>query len=322
MNSKILSAFALILVLFQLVTCEEDRTLGEQEFSLHKEFEIGLLEGDENYLFGSINDVEVDSSGNIFTLDSKMTRISKFDNQGKFILKLEKKGEGPGEFRFIESMALDTESNIYVLDSPKVNIFNGEGDFIRSFKLNSIGIDISIDAQGHLVILGPKGDNIFHKYDQQGAYLYSFGSSFKVPDEFAEFRQAQMFKLPLRIWILKNKIFVMNPYKYEIFIYENDELIDKFSKSTPNYLRPEFKQHVSGGFAGFVSGNLIHRTNDKLFVFYNGKKANWLDIYENNRFLKSLEVKGNLYAIDKDGKFYFAEDEGYPKLVVYKMRWE
>ena len=60
---------------------------------------------------------------------------------------------------------------------------------------------------------------------------------------------------------------------------------------------------------------------DKLFVFYNGKKANWLDIYENNNFLKSLEVKGILCAIDENGKFYFVEEEDYPKLVVYKMKW-
>jgi len=321
MKTNLLFSIALIFALFQFNSCAKDKSLKITEFSLEKHFEIGVLDGDENYIFGSINDVEIDSFGDIYTLDSKMTRISKFDNQGEFILKFGNKGEGPGEFGFIESMTLDAENNIYVLDSPKVNVFDEQGGFVRTFKHSSIGIDISIDMQGNIIILGPKGDTIFHKYDKNGADLYSFGSSFKVPDEFAEFRQARMFRLPLRVWTVKEQIYVMNPYKYEIHIYENDKLIDKISKSTPNYLKPEFKQHESGGFAGFVSGNLIHRMGDKLFVFYNGKKANWLDIYENNNFLKSLEVKGILCAIDENGKFYFVEEEDYPKLVVYKMKW-
>ena len=321
MKANLLFSFALVFALFQFNSCAKDLTFKVAEFSLEKHFEIGVLDGDESYIFGSINDVEIDSYGNIYTLDTKMTQISKFDNQGKFILKFGKKGEGPGEFSFIESMALDAENNIYVLDSPKVNVFDERGDFLRLFKHSSIGIDISIDVKGNLIILGPKGDTIFHKYDKNGDYLYSFGSSFKVPDEFSEFRQAYMFRLPIRVWTLKEQIYVMNPYKYEIHIYENNKLIDKLSKPTPNYLKPEFKQHESGGFAGFVSGNLFHKIDDKLFVFYNGKKANWLDIYENQKFLKSLEVKGILCAIDDNSKFYFAEEEDYPKLVVYKMKW-
>jgi hypothetical protein len=322
MNKKISFSIALILFLIHFNSCRKDQTLQEQGFSLQKEFEIGVLEGDENYIFGSINDVKIDSYGNIYTLDTKMTQISKFNKQGGFILKFGKKGGGPGEFGTIESMALDTKNNIYVLDSPKVNVFNERGGFVRTFKLSSLGIDISIDMEGNLIILGPRNDTIFHKYDKQGTYLYSFGSPFKLPDEFAEFRQAQMFRLPLRVWIIKEQIYVMNPYKYEIHIYENAKLKAEISKPTPNYLRPEFKQHESGGFAGFVSDNLIHRIDDKLFVFYNGNKANWLDIYENDNLLKSLEVKGILCAIDDDGKFYFAKEDDYPKLVVYRMKGE
>ena len=319
MKANLLFSFALVFALFQFNSCAKDLTFKVAEFSLEKHFEIGVLDGDESYIFGSINDVEIDSYGNIYTLDTKMTQISKFNNQGSFILKFGTKGEGPGEFSFMESMALNAENNIYVLDSPKINIFDERGSFVRTFKHSSIGIDISIDVEGNLIILGPKGDTIFHKYDKQGVYLYSFGRSFKVPDEFAEFRQAQMFRLPLRIWTQKDQIYVMNPYKYEISIYKGDELIDKLSKPTPNYLRPKFRQHASGGFAGFVSGNLIHRIEDKLFVFYNGKKANWLDIYENNKILKSLRVKGILCAIDNDSKFYFAEEEEHPKLIVYTL---
>jgi len=44
-----------------------------------------------------------------------------------------------------------------------------------------------------------------------------------------------------------------------------------------------------------------------------------LDIFENGKFLKSLEVKGNLRAVDFERKFYFAQEEDYSKIVLYTL---
>lgn len=321
MNIKNIVIFLLVAVFLLINSCSHKEKSSRQTFTFEKVYEIGMSVDDENYIFGSINDVEVDSWGNIYVLDGKMTRIVKFDRDGKFILRFGKKGQGPGEFGFPESMVLDSDRNIYVLSSGKVLVFDENGKYLQSFPYNFYGIDIALDNEENLILLGPRDDGIFHVYDRKGNYLYSYGSGFKVPDEFAKFKQARFSKLPIRLWSIEDEVYVLNPYRLEIHVYKDGRIKDKLSKITPDYLRPEIKESVPGGYVGYVSDNLIHKKEDMLFVFYNGKAANWLDIFDEGKCIKSLQVKGALRAI-YDEKFYFAEEEDYLKLVVYTLKMD
>lgn len=321
MNIKNIIIFLLVAVFLLINSCSHKEKSSRQTFTFEKVYEIGMSMDDENYIFGSINDVEVDSWGNIYVLDGKMTRIVKFDRDGKFILRFGKKGQGPGEFGFPESMVLDSDRNIYVLSSGKVLVFDENGKYLQSFPYNFYGLDIALDNEENLILLGPRDDGIFHVYNRKGNYLYSYGSGFKVPDEFAKFKQARFSKLPIRLWSIEDEVYVLNPYRLEIHVYKDGRIKDKLSKITPDYLRPEIKESVPGGYVGYVSGNLIHKKEDMLFVFYNGKAANWLDIFDEGKCIKSLQVKGVLRAI-YDEKFYFAEEEDYLKLVVYTLKMD
>jgi hypothetical protein len=302
--------------------CSQIENSDFQTFTFNKEFEIGLSDGDENYIFGSINDVEVDLMGNIYVLDGKMTRIVKFNKDGKFLLRFGKKGQGPGEFEFPESMVLDSEKRICVLGIGKVLIFDEEGKHLLSFPYNFYGIDIALDNKNNLILLGPRNDEIFHIYDRNGNYQYSYGSGFEIPNEFAKWEQARFMRLPIRLWSIENEVYVMNPYRFEIHVFKDAMMIDELSKDTPDYLRPEIKESVPGGFAGYVSDNLIQKSEGKLFIFYNGKTANWLDIFVDGRCIESLQVKGILRNIDERGRFYFAEEDDYLKLVLYRLKSE
>lgn len=321
MNIKNIVIFLLVAVFLLINSCSHKEKSSRQTFTFEKVYEIGMSVDDENYIFGSINDVEVDSSGNIYILDGKMTRIVKFDRDGKFVLKFGKKGQGPGEFGFPECMVLDSERKIYVISSRKVLVFDEDGKYLQSFPYNFYGIDIALDNEKNLILLGPRDDGIFHVYDRKGNYLYSYGSGFKVPDEFAKFKQARFSKLPIRLWSIEDEVYVLNPYRLEIHVYKDGRIKDKLSKITPDYLRPEIKESVPGGYVGYVSDNLIHKKENMLFVFYNGKAANWLDIFDEGKCIKSLQVKGVLRAIYGE-KFYFAEEEDYLKLVVYTLKMD
>lgn len=92
----------------------------KQILPLKKELEIGLIEGDENYIFGLIADIEVDASGNIYVLDSKMNNVAKYDRDGRFVLRFGRRGVGPGELENPRAIALDSSNRIYVLDFRKV----------------------------------------------------------------------------------------------------------------------------------------------------------------------------------------------------------
>ncbi len=284
---------------------------------MKKELEIGLLEGDEDYIFGLVADVKIDPLGNIFILDAKMNRVVKYDQEGKFILRFGEAGVGPGEFEDPRSIVLDSSGRVYVLDFRRVIIFDERGHLIKSFSLDFMGIDIALNDKRNLLILGARGNQLFNVYDRKGEYLYSFGNLVDSPQEFSELKGASLFRTPLRLWTSRNKIFVMNPYKYEIWIYENEELRGKLTRRSPDYLTPELREDVPGGFSAVVSGNFIFEQKDTIYVYYNGKKASWLDVFEDGKLIISKEVKGTLSAIDDKGKFYFIENEDNSKVSRY-----
>lgn len=289
----------------------------KQDISFKKELVIGLLEGDENYVFGLIGDVKIDSFGNIYVLDVKMNKVAKYDRDGDFVFKFGKKGVGPGEFENPRTIAVNSAGKVYVLDFGKVIAFGENGGFIKSFGLDFMGVDLAINDKGNLVIMGARSGQLFNVYDSEGNYLHSFGNPVDIPEELSKFKDAGLFRTPLKLWTNRNKIFVMNPYKYEICFYENESLKGKLVRRSPDYIKPEFKEEIPGGFTAVVANNFIFEKNNRIYVYYDGKKASWLDIFEYGKLIKSKEVKGILAAMDDGGSFYFIKNEDYPQVVRY-----
>jgi len=99
---------------------------------------IGELEGeDENYMFYLPNDVAKDDQGNIYVLDMGNYRIQKFDENGKYLAIIGKKGEGPGELMRPWSICIDSESTIYVPDTQndRIQMFSTNGIDKGSFRM-------------------------------------------------------------------------------------------------------------------------------------------------------------------------------------------
>jgi len=81
-----------------------------------EELSIGVIEGDENYMFGSRIRFNTDDEGNFYVSDRDNKRIQKYNSQGKYLLTIGREGQGPGEFEFLSMPRFDKENNIYVVD--------------------------------------------------------------------------------------------------------------------------------------------------------------------------------------------------------------
>jgi DNA-binding beta-propeller fold protein YncE len=68
--------------------------------------------------FGLLLGIDVDSLGNVYTVDQANSRIQKFDNSGRFIT-----GWTNPEFLKLEDIELDSVDNVYVTDRNKNEIF-------------------------------------------------------------------------------------------------------------------------------------------------------------------------------------------------------
>jgi len=180
-----------LLILYVLVFKEEgkkiisdSKPISSIDFSMFfNKKEIMLYSTDvKRGLIGKIRDIEVDEDGNIFLLDISDHNIKKFDSQGKHLLTIGRKGQGPGEMSFIHPFTkLEVwEDKLYVIDTGnlEIDIFNKKkGSFLNSFKIDFNKVMEFVVLNGNIFLLSYRlsDGKIIHQYNSTGDHILSFG---------------------------------------------------------------------------------------------------------------------------------------------------
>ncbi len=117
-------------------------------------------------------EVAVDSSGNLYVVDTFKHRVLIYDKRGNFIGKFGKKGKNPGEFEFPSAITTDAEGRIYVLSNKqnRVQIFNRQKKLVWIIDIKS-PLAATVKA-GKLYITTDRGVMVG---DLKGNLLFSFG---------------------------------------------------------------------------------------------------------------------------------------------------
>ncbi len=78
----------------------------------------------------------VDDDENIYIGERQDQVIKVFDSDGKYIMTIGAKGQGPGEFQMITYLVFTKDGELAVLDqmARRTNLFNSSGQFLKSFK--------------------------------------------------------------------------------------------------------------------------------------------------------------------------------------------
>jgi 6-bladed beta-propeller protein len=82
--------------------------------------------------FNRETDVAWDPAGNIFVSDGYGNkRVVKFDKNGNFVKAWGSRGQGPGQFEDVHTIAADAKGNVYVGDrfNKRIQVFDGDGNF-------------------------------------------------------------------------------------------------------------------------------------------------------------------------------------------------
>lgn len=109
---------------------------------------------DPNYYFYYPSDIETDSKGNIYILDTYNNRIQIFDFKGNFLKTIGRYGTGPLELNKPEDISIDEKNNkIFISDTrnQRIQISSMEGKFINTIKLRFLPQRIVLNY-GHLYI--------------------------------------------------------------------------------------------------------------------------------------------------------------------------
>ncbi|MBD3378497.1 6-bladed beta-propeller [candidate division KSB1 bacterium] len=101
-----------------------------------------ILEATPNSIVGTISEIKVTPAGLVVADNRYAKKIFLFRPSGEFIRTIGKSGSGPGEYRYITSVQIDSEGRIYVLDNTlnKIIGFDASGQFRQELNYATLGI--------------------------------------------------------------------------------------------------------------------------------------------------------------------------------------
>lgn len=118
----------------------------------------GQFSGDFNR---DLNDLAVDTLGNVYVCDAGNHRVQKFTSDGAFVASIGSRGTEDGEFLSPTGIGIDAVGNIYVADTGngRVQKFTSEGRFVTKFGSTGSGdgqfktpIDVAVDPMGNVYV--------------------------------------------------------------------------------------------------------------------------------------------------------------------------
>jgi len=148
--------------------------------------ELLLYWGSSGSADGQFNqpwDVDTDTLGNVYVVDTANNRIQKFNSNGVFITKWGSAGSADGQFQAPFGIAIDSSNNVYIADygNNRIQKFNSNGVFIT--KWGSYGsadgqlispAAIDVDDSGNVYV---SDDNSrIQVFSSDGIFLAKFGS--------------------------------------------------------------------------------------------------------------------------------------------------
>ncbi len=110
---------------------------GTVAFNLVEEVSIGKEIGEEEYLLNRPSQMHVDNQGYIYILDNRDCHILVYDDMGKYVRTIGRKGQGPGEFMSLAFFDFSQDGRVFVNDymNQRITIFDREGNPLGDFKL-------------------------------------------------------------------------------------------------------------------------------------------------------------------------------------------
>jgi hypothetical protein len=287
--------------------------------TLKPDLVIGVAEGNENLMLGSIIRIDLDGAGNIYILDYKDRLIRIFKHDGSFLRNISvPAGQGPKEATNLSGIAVTPKGTLYVNDVRKVIVYGADGNFIRSFLVDFMISSIGCPGTEDLVAIGPHAGKILHVFDESGKLLGSFGEPFAVPAEFEELKEIPMFSAPLLFDCGKDgRIFVLNPHRYEISVFKDRRLEQVLKGESPLFIP---LKRMGRAFVS-TAANIVG-IGGRVFVVFrtlDPRQQKKMDVFENGRQVETLDVKGTPFVADPQGRIYFAEEGDFPKVVRYSV---
>jgi DNA-binding beta-propeller fold protein YncE len=96
--------------------------------------------------------VAIDGLGNIYALGGFNNAVFKFGPDGKFLTRFGDNGDQPGQFHSPFAIAVDGKGRVYVSDIKGVQVFDGNGRYLKVFKPDGLAFQIVFNDNNEMFI--------------------------------------------------------------------------------------------------------------------------------------------------------------------------
>jgi hypothetical protein len=293
--------------------------------------------------------IDVDEKGNIYALDSREGHIKVFDNNGKYVRTIGKKGQGPGEMQTPYDIHITPKKEILVNDvrARRFLFFLLDGTFQRQISTAKMTFFLNPKMNSKGMIVGSK--QILGLIP--GFELLMFDSNFDLIKTIAkiELPKPPTFKpeLPEFFWeyTQEDKLVWGTSTKYELQVLneegeitkkiekdyspvkitqeEKEEMMKRFSKEgAPPAIKFEFPQN----HLAFMNLSIDDEGRIFLGTYEKAEKGEgyYYDVFDSEgKYLAKIPLKDKP-QVWKNRDFYTIEedDEGYKVIKRYKVMWD
>ncbi len=139
----------------EVVRTLQGSTWGEAA-ELVEEIRIGVLDGQEEYMFGRIQEVAPDGEGGVYVFDGQVPALRHYDAEGRYLRTLGGEGAGPGEYYDAAlGLALLPDGRLLLRDprNGRFTLYDRDGVAVEHWPLAS-GLFTSrataVDTAGHV----------------------------------------------------------------------------------------------------------------------------------------------------------------------------
>ena len=145
--------------------------------------EAGVRGSDQNH-FTSPSSVAVAANGDIFIADGHEVngnnRVVKLSKDGKFIKAWGKTGYGPGEFRTLHGIAIDSRGRIFIADrnNNRIQLFDQEGKHLSTWTQFGTPSGIAFDDKDQIYVADSESDGVNNPGWEQGIRIGDLKTGF------------------------------------------------------------------------------------------------------------------------------------------------
>ena len=127
---------------------------GRVTYNLIEEVSIGEETGPEEYLLNRPVDLKIDDKGYFYIVDWSDCHILVYDDNGKYVQTIGRKGQGPGEFMAPAYFDILSDGRLFLNDgmNQRISIFDPEGNPLSDFRLEGYYRGMLIDSSDRVYL--------------------------------------------------------------------------------------------------------------------------------------------------------------------------